>query len=75
MGAMSFLGIGLAVGAARVRGGMVGGVTRASDGVGHRDALLFNDGATWAEFVDAGFEDIWGCPHFFNGGESCSIML
>ena len=64
MGAILFFGIGLAIEAAGVRVGLMDGVTRVSDGVGHHDAPLFNDDAAAAVFDDAGFEDIWGCTIF-----------
>ena len=75
IGAISFFGIGLAIGAAGVSAGVVDGVANVSDGVVHRDMPLFNDSAAGAAFDDAGFKDIWGCAIFFKGGESFPIML
>jgi hypothetical protein len=58
MGAMSFFGNGLAVWAAEGGARIMDVTSSSSDGVGHRDALLVDNGAAVAAFKDAGFKDI-----------------
>ncbi len=69
MGTMSCFRIGLAVGATKGGTGMMDVITSSSDGDGHCDVLLFDDNTAVAMFNNAGFEGIWVCTIFFNGGE------
>ncbi len=69
MGTVSCFGMGLAVGATKGGAGMMDVITGSSDGDGHCDVLLFDDDSAVATFSNAGFEGIWVCTIFFNGGE------